>query len=86
MFKKIRITCDEATKICDKSQYKESSLSEKIQINIHFLSCKICRLYTKQNTKMSSLFKINSLDCKSKVNCMTDADKEILKKQLKDFK
>ena len=86
MFKKIRITCDQATKICDKNQYNESSLFEKIQINIHFLSCKICRLYTKQNTKMSSLFKITSIDCKSRVHSMSDADKEVLKKQLKDFK
>jgi hypothetical protein len=86
MFKKISITCDEATTICDKSQYKRASLFEKIQLNVHFLSCKICRLYTKQNSRMSRLFKIKSLDCKHKINCMSDADKEALKKQLKEIK
>ena len=85
MFKKLHITCDEATTICDKSQYKETSLFEKIQLNLHFLRCKICRLYTKQNTRMSGLFKIKSLDCKDKINCMSSADKKVLKKQLEEF-
>ncbi|MDD7915562.1 hypothetical protein [Polaribacter ponticola] len=86
MFKKLKITCDEATTICDKSQYKEASLFELIKLNFHFIGCKICRLYTKQNSKMSGLFKIKSLDCKDKNNCMSKADKEALKKQFEEIK
>ena len=86
MFKKLHLTCDEATTICDKSQYNEASFFEKIQLNLHFLGCKICRLYTKQNTRMSGLFKMKSKDCKSKINCLSSTDKEVLKKQLKEFK
>ena len=86
MFEKLRITCNEATTICDKSQYKEASFIEKIKLNLHFLTCEICRLYTKQNNKMSRLFKTNSLDCKRRINCLSKADKEVLKKQLEEYK
>ena len=86
MFEKLRITCNEATTICDKSQYKEASFIEKIKLNLHFLTCEICRLYTKQNNKMSRLFKTNSLDCKRRINCLSEADKEVLKKQLEEYK
>lgn len=50
------INCDEATAICDKSQYGEASLSEKISLNIHLIICKYCKQYTKQNGLMSQIF------------------------------
>lgn len=53
---KFMINCDEATAICDKSQYGEASLSEKISLNIHLLICRYCKKYTKQNSLMSHLF------------------------------
>lgn len=86
MFKKLNITCDEATTICDKSQYNEASLFEKIQLNWHIFRCKICVLYVKQNRRMTNLFKMKSTDCKNETNCMSQEDKEVLKKQLKEIK
>lgn len=84
MFKFLKITCDEATTICDKSQYGEASFLDKIKINIHFLSCKICKLYTSQNNKMTTLFKMKSEDCKRQTQCMSDTDKDDLKKKLQE--
>jgi hypothetical protein len=86
MFKKFNITCDEATTICDKSQYNEASLIEKIQLNWHIFRCKICSIYVKQNRKMTNLFKMKSADCKDENNCMSNTDKEALKRQLEEFK
>jgi hypothetical protein len=86
MFKKFNITCDEATTICDKSQYNEASLTEKIQLNWHIFRCKICSIYVKQNRKMTNLFKMKSADCKDENNCMSNTDKEALKRQLEEFK
>ncbi len=86
MFKKLHITCNEATTICDKSQYKEASFFEKIKLNVHFLTCKICRLYTRQNKRMSDLFKLQSLDCKGRINHLSKADKDGLKNKIKQFK
>lgn len=86
MFKKFNITCDEATTICDKSQYGEASFYEKLQLNWHLLMCKICALYTKQNRTMTTIFKMKATDCKQQeTNCLSNADKEALKEQLRQF-
>lgn len=86
MFKFLFITCDEATMICDKSQYGEATAWEKVKLNIHFLQCKICRMYTKQNNKMSDLFKMKAADCKKEKPCLSALEKESFKKQLEEFK
>ena len=86
MFKSLRITCDEATTICDKSQYGSSSLLEKLKLNIHFLSCKICSLYTKQNNTLTKIYKGHAKSCKKTNVCMSKEDKEALKKELEKIK
>ena len=42
----MKISCDEATKICDKSQYKEASFLDKVKLNFHLILCKKCGKYT----------------------------------------
>ncbi len=85
MFKKIKITCDEATAICDKAQYGEASFYEKLQLNLHLLVCKICALYSKQNRKMTDIFKIKASSCKNETKCLSNNDKDTLKEQLGQF-
>jgi len=85
MFKKIKITCDEATAICDKAQYGEASFYEKLQLNLHLLVCKICALYSKQNRKMSAIFKLRATSCKQEIKCLSKIDKHALKEQLNQF-
>lgn len=81
MFKKFFITCDEATTICDKTQYGEASFYEKLQLNWHLLVCKICSMYTKQNRTMTKVFKMKAADCKKEDKCLTKADKDALKEE-----
>ncbi len=85
MFKNFKITCDEATTICDKAQYGEASLYEKLQLNWHILICKVCALYSKQNRKMSQIFKMKASDCKNDTKCLSNKDKDALKEQLSQF-
>ena len=85
MFKRIHINCDEATTICDKNQYGEATFFEKIQLSLHLFMCKICAKYVKQNRKLSQVFKIKSSDCKDENHCLSNVDKESLKKQLEEF-
>ena len=85
MFKKLNITCNQATTICDKSQYGEATLFEKIQLNFHFFGCKICRMYSKQNVKMSKVFKMKANDCKKRISCMSSVEKEQLKGKLQEL-
>ncbi|MET2986249.1 hypothetical protein [Aureibaculum conchae] len=55
MSMKIFISCDEATTICNKSQYKEASFWEIIKLKIHVFSCKICGRYSKQNATLTKV-------------------------------
>lgn len=86
MFKSLRITCDEATAICDKSQYGASTLLEKLKLNIHFIRCRICSLYTKQNNILTRLYNNHAKSCKKAEHCMSKKEKEVLKKELKELK
>ncbi len=70
---KVIIPCDEANHVCDKTQYREATLWEKIKLNIHLIYCRACRKYTKNNTKLTKA--ING----SKVECMDRVSKETLK-------
>jgi len=71
---RVVIPCDEANHVCDKTQYKNATLWEKIKLNIHLIYCRACREYTKGNTKLTKLLK------KSRVECL-DADcKKAMKK------
>ena len=80
------LTCDEATVICDKSQYGEASLWDKIKLNLHFAKCKFCKLYTKHNTFISSIINQNKSSlCDRQRNCLTEQEKQHLKKELEKF-
>ena len=83
MFKKLKITCDEATTICDKNQYGEATFTDKLKLQLHFLSCKICSLYTKQNTLLTKIYKNKAKSDQehSATLCMSDEEKEKLRKE-----
>jgi len=53
----IKMSCDEANHTCDKTQYKEASLLEKIKLNWHLLWCRACRKYTANNQKLTKAFR-----------------------------
>jgi hypothetical protein len=86
MFKNLKITCDQATTICDKNQYKEASIKELIKLNIHLLKCRICAVYTKHNITLTNFYKGYSQHCKALKHCMSAEDKEVLKTALEQNK
>ena len=71
---KIVIPCDEANHVCDKTQYKEATLWEKIKLNVHLIYCRACRKYTKNNTKLTKNI------VKSKVECLDKSQKESMER------
>lgn len=71
---KVMIPCDEANHVCDKTQYKEATLWEKIKLNIHLIYCRACRKYTKNNTILTKTIK------KSDIECLDKACKDAMKK------
>ncbi len=83
MKSKIKISCDEATAICDKNQYGQASLFDKIKLNIHFIRCKFCKLYTKQNTYLTRLLGVYSEDAHcGKEKCFSEKEKEQLQEKV----
>ena len=60
---KIFIDCEEAKHICDKSQYKESSIWERFRLSIRLIYCKITRKYVKRNQKLTKLVKSKDVEC-----------------------
>ena len=54
------IACEDAQHICDKSQYKESTLLEKIKLSIHLIFCRACQKYTVKNSKLTKLMQKDS--------------------------
>jgi len=77
---KVVIPCDEANHVCDKTQYKEATLWEKVKLNIHLIYCRACREYTKNNTKLTNKIKESKVECldkKCKVSIKKDLDKAI---------
>jgi len=76
------INCDQATTICDKSQYGEATLYDKIRLNWHLLMCKFCMSYTKQNNIMTQIFGKNLKPCDG-MEHLSDKEKEELHDNLK---
>ncbi|MEX0313053.1 MAG: hypothetical protein AB3N18_02670 [Allomuricauda sp.] len=72
----MKITCEEASEICNKSQYKEASLWQIIKLRWHILMCKTCAKFTKQNTALTSLCN------RAGLNVLSESDKEDMKKDL----
>jgi hypothetical protein len=72
--RKFFLKCEEASHICDKSQYDEASFLEKIKLAIHLLYCRVCRKYSKNNAKLTECIE------KSNVNCLDESVKNEIKK------
>lgn len=49
------VSCEKAANICDKYQYKEATVWEKIQLKFHLLMCKTCTKHSKNNKKLTTL-------------------------------
>ncbi len=74
---KLKIPCEDAYHICDKSQYKEACLWEKLKLKLHLLYCRACRKYSVRNQKLSKLVE------RSNIRTVPRANKEQLREQLR---
>jgi len=63
---KLFVSCDKAAHTCDKTQYNDAFLWEKIKLNIHLLYCKACRKYSSNNGKLTKLMHKPEVDCLKK--------------------
>ncbi len=78
----MKLTCDEATTICDKTQYGEATLWEKIKLNFHLVLCKNCRLYSKQNKLITKCINGHEHNINEACNCLNEKEKHEIEKEL----
>jgi len=79
----IKISCKEASEICDKAQYKNASFTEKLKLNFHLMFCKICSAYTKQNGILTRIIGKKSKICSNHNFELQSDEKDKLKELLK---
>ena len=71
------MNCEEARRFCDKEEYAEASLMEKIRLRLHLWFCFACKKYKEQNKKLSNLLK------KAALKSCTPAEKEAFREQIR---
>ncbi len=74
------IDCSEASDCCDKAQYKDAKLLEKIKLYIHLIYCRACRKYTFRNRKLTQLLK------KARLKPCPEEQKKAWRKQIEEEK
>jgi hypothetical protein len=80
----MKLTCDQATEICDKSQYNEATIWEKIKLNLHLFLCKNCGLYSKQNNVMTKCYKKHNKAEGNNKPCLCEEEKKVMQQQIKE--
>nr|WP_299213826.1 hypothetical protein [uncultured Allomuricauda sp.] len=73
----MKISCEEASNICNKSQYKEAGGWEILKLRLHIIMCKACAKFTKENTMLTSLCD------RAGLNVLSESDKDEMRKDLK---
>ncbi|TVZ26961.1 hypothetical protein JM83_1968 [Gillisia sp. Hel_I_86] len=59
--KRLLIDCSEAAYCCDKNQYKEASVTEKLKMLLHLIYCKKCRKYSSHNRHLTELIERSNI-------------------------
>lgn len=81
MSNKIFLSCDEANHTCDKTQYNDATILEKIKLTFHLAFCAACRKYTKSNKKLTKVLttKPIKLDTREKSKMQSAFEQELAK-------
>jgi hypothetical protein len=70
------IDCSESSRCCDKAQYNEASMFEKIKIHIHNFFCNLCRDYSSKNVMLTKTIK------KADLKTCSEAEKKSWKEKI----
>jgi hypothetical protein len=72
------ITCEEAALISSKTQYKEATFWERINLKLHLLVCSVCSKFTKKNAQLTHLCE------KSRLYSLSEEEKLGMKRKLQN--
>ncbi|HSR60321.1 MAG TPA: hypothetical protein VLL47_06170 [Robiginitalea sp.] len=74
------ISCEQATTICHKSQYREAGWGERFQLWLHLLHCRGCSRFSLRNRKLTDLCNQASL------RQLSTREKDAMKRRLQEGK
>jgi len=74
------MTCDQATTICDKQQYKETVFLEKVKLKLHIFMCAKCRHYSTQNKIITKVCDKHGKE--QKTSCLSSKEKTTIEQKL----
>lgn len=72
------ISCDEAATICNKTQYDEAGLKERLQLWLHLLVCKPCAGFSRKNRQLTRLCE------RAALKGLTPREKAAMKERMKE--
>lgn len=72
------ISCEKAAIICNKTQYREATFTEKLKLRFHLLMCKTCPSLVKRNTQLTSICQ------KANLQTLSEDQKQVMKRELKN--
>jgi len=70
------ISCEEAAIICHKTQYKEATFWERLNLKFHLMICKVCPQFSRKNAKLTHLCE------KSRLYSLSEEEKLRMKQEL----
>lgn len=70
------ISCEKAAIVCNKTQYNEATLWERLNLKFHLLVCKVCSKFSRKNAQLTLLCE------KSKLYSLSEEDKLQMKRKL----
>ncbi len=72
------ISCEKASVICNKTQYKEASFNERLKLRLHLILCDTCSKFAADNKKLTSLCE------KANLHGLSEQEKTLMKHQLRE--
>lgn len=72
------LSCAEAASICEKKEYKEAGLIERLKLKLHLFFCKTCKNYYTRNQKLTELLK------KGNIHTCSAREKESFKQKMQE--
>jgi hypothetical protein len=72
------LSCEQAQVICNKKQYREASIIEKVQLMVHVLVCKACFKSSRKNNQLTQMIR------KADLHAFSEAEKDGMKERLQE--
>jgi len=79
----MKVSCEEATKLCTIAQYGRLSIVESLKLNYHLFVCKVCGRFSKQNKMLTKCIDEHIKYTEKKYSTLSDKEKEVMSEEIK---